>query len=176
MRKELLIGCGVARKKILNLKGFEKWENLVTLDINPDAKPDIVHDLCKFPLPFEDNEFDEIHAYDVLEHTGAQGDYRFFFEQFSEFYRILKPEGVIFGKCPKWDSLWTWGDPGHTRVFHPMLLVFLNQKQYTEQVGKTQMTDYRNIYKGDFQDIFINENDGDFFFCIRAIKPSRISA
>lgn len=175
MRKELLIGCGNTREKSLSLKGREKWEGLVTLDMNPDCKPDIVHDLTQFPLPFEDNEFDEIHAYDVLEHTGAQGDYKFFFQQFTEFYRILKPEGVLFGKCPGWRSMWAWGDPGHTRIFHPMLLVFLNQTQYTEQVGKSHMTDYRNVYQADFQDIFIDENENDFFFAIRAVKPSRIS-
>lgn len=175
MRKELLIGCGVERKKILSLKGYEKWENLTTLDINPDCKPDVLHDLCVFPYPFEENSIDEIHAYDVLEHTGAQGDYKFFFEQFSEFYRILKPNGVLFAKCPVWNSYWALGDPGHTRVLHPMNLVFLKQPEYTSQVGKTAMTDYRNIYKADFQDLFTDEKESDFFFCIRAIKPSRIS-
>lgn len=175
MRKELLIGCGNDRTKVLSLKGHENWENLVTLDIDERCNPDVVHDLCEFPLPFLTNEFDEIHAYDVLEHTGAQGDYKFFFAQFSEFYRILKPEGVILGKCPSWNSFWAWGDPGHTRILHPMNLVFLKQQQYIEQVGKSKMTDYRDIYKADFEDIFIDEKESDFFFGMRAIKPSRIS-
>lgn len=176
MRKELLIGCGESRKKVLSLKGNEEWENLVTLDVYEKCNPDVVHDLCKFPLPFENNEFDEIHAYDVLEHTGSQGDYKFFFEQLSEFYRILKPNGVIFVKCPSPNSPWAWGDPGHSRIFHPMYLVFLNQTEYTKQVGKTAMTDYRNIYKGDFDIIFNDLKEHDFFFAIRAIKPSRISS
>ena len=83
MKRELLIGCGSSHRKNLTFDGTYEWSNLTTLDYNSDHNPDIVHDLCKFPLPFEDNVFDEIHAYEVLEHTGQQGDYKFFFEQFS---------------------------------------------------------------------------------------------
>jgi len=175
MRKELLIGCGAARKKVLFSKGFETWDNLVTLDIEECHKPDVVHDLCVLPYPFEDNEFDEIHAYDVLEHTGRQGDYKFFFNQFSEFWRILKPEGKIFAKCPSYKSQWAWGDPGHTRIIQSNSLVFLKQTEYTKQIGVSQMTDYRSLYKADFDDVYVKETDEELFFVMKAVKPSRIS-
>lgn len=174
MRKELLIGCGSRKIKTLYRPDAKNWENLTTLDINPDHNPDIVYDLTQLPYPFEDNEFDEIHAYDVLEHTGRQGDHIFFFAQWSEFWRILKPNGAVFAKCPSWRSPWAWGDPSHTRVIQSQSLVFLKQTEYTTQVGKSPMTDFRYIYKADFEEEYIKEDDNDFFFVMRAIKPSRI--
>src|SRR5215831_67169 len=86
---ELLIGCGKNHTKKLTRPGHEEWRELVTLDINPDHKPNVLHDLENLPLPFADDHFDEIHAYEVLEHVGKQGDYRFFFRQFEDFWRIL---------------------------------------------------------------------------------------
>jgi len=31
----------------------------------------------------------------VLEHIAAQGDFEHFFQQFSDFWRILKPDGLF---------------------------------------------------------------------------------
>ena len=79
MRKELLIGCGRRREKLMydqSSPELSQWQGLVTLDINLDHKPDVAHDLTTLPYPFDDNTFDEIYAYEVLEHTGAQGDYK----------------------------------------------------------------------------------------------------
>jgi hypothetical protein len=69
MRRELLLGCGTNRdKKVTGSWTEPTWGELVTLDIDPETKPDIVHDLSVLPYPFRDDEFDEIHAYEVLEH------------------------------------------------------------------------------------------------------------
>ena len=80
--RELLLGAGHSRDKRIWLKEASQFQNLVTLDINPDCKPSVVFDLrlavC-VNLPFKDDSFDEIHAYEVLEHVGTQGDWRFFF-------------------------------------------------------------------------------------------------
>ena len=89
--KELVLGSGHKSRKVLSSDKDKEYKNAVTLDINPDCNPDVVWDLNERPLPFEDKEFDEIHAYEVLEHIGTQGDYRGFFEEFEEYYRILKP-------------------------------------------------------------------------------------
>jgi len=173
---ELLIGCGQRLNKLMAWNGRREWAGRVTLDINPDHKPDVVHDLTVFPLPFEDDTFEEIHAYEVLEHTGQQGDWRFFFAQFSELYRILKPGGVIIGTSPAPRSLWAWGDPGHTRIMSPEAFVFLDQSQYTAQVGKTPMTDYRFVYEADFTPQHIKINPaGVFEYVLEAVKPSRIT-
>jgi len=100
-------------------------------------------------LPFGDGEFDEIHAYEVLEHLGSLGDWRFFCSEWNEYYRILKPGGYFFGTVPHMNSKWLFGDPSHTRVITKETLIFLEQRQYT-QVGRTSMSDFRHWYHGDF--------------------------
>lgn len=59
---ELLIGCGPNRDKRIGIAGELGWKHLVTLDMNPDHGPDFVHDLESLPYPFQENQFDEIHA------------------------------------------------------------------------------------------------------------------
>jgi predicted SAM-dependent methyltransferase len=135
------------------------------------VKPDIVHDLNIIPLPFDDNSFDEIHAYQVLEHCGTQGDYKFFFAQFEDFWRILKPNGFLCASVPAWNGPWAWGDPGHKRVIPYESLIFLDQEEY-KQVGTTSICDYRWCYKGNLERIETRytEDGLNFVFVLRAVK------
>lgn len=175
MKTELLIGCGSSRQKRMTADGTNTFENLTTLDYNADHNPDVVWDLMHPDvLPFEENSFDEIHAYEVLEHLGQQGDFHRFFKQFSVFWKVLRPGGHLLATCPSRHSPWAWGDPSHTRIMQPEQLVFLHQPCYTQQVGVTPMSDFRFIYKEDF-DIILNQDDGNSFsFILKAVKPSRI--
>jgi SAM-dependent methyltransferase len=118
----------------------------------------------------EESYYDEIHAYEVLEHCGSQGDYRLFFAQFSEFWRILKPGGLFFATCPAWHSPWAWGDPSHSRVLTAGTLAFLSQEQYAKQVGVTPMSDFRSIYKADFEPVMVDESTESLLFVLRAVK------
>jgi predicted SAM-dependent methyltransferase len=170
MKTELLIGCGSAKEKRLTCDGSQEWSNLTTLDYNADHKPDVVWDLLSpSGLPFEANTFDEIHAYEVLEHTGAQGDYKFFFWQFSDFWRVLKPNGHLLVTCPSRHSVWALGDPSHTRVLQKEMLTFLDQDAY-KQVGVTSISDFRDIYKADFKAVHVLEDEEKFQFVLKAIK------
>ncbi len=167
---ELMVGAGNSRAKKIKVRSMpNEWRNLTTLDIDPSTGCDITHDLNVLPLPFEDNAFDEIHAYEVLEHCGRQGDWKFFLNQFEEFWRILKPGGLFLASCPAHDSMWAWGDPGHTRIIAPGSLVFLNQEEYA-QVGKTAMADYRPWYKGNLRTVGAGTENGTFGFVLEAVK------
>lgn len=169
---ELLLGCGGSRVKKLSVRDRADWSGLVTLDHESCHKPDVIHDLNK-PLPFLDDSADEIHAYEVLEHLGTQGDYKFFFRQWEDFWRVLKPNAVFFGTVPLPSSVWAWGDPSHTRVIPKESFTFLHQPAY-EQVGKTAMSDFRPIYKADFDIIHMHENGDVLEFALKAIKPARV--
>jgi SAM-dependent methyltransferase len=167
---ELLVGCGTDRRKKVRFEQIpDDWTNLTTLDVDPSVKPDVVWDLNNTYLPFNDSQFDEVHAYECLEHVGRQGDWKFFFDQFADFWRILKPNGYFVATVPMWDSPWAWGDPGHTRVLPRQALIFLNQGEY-EQLGETAMTDYRPWWKGNFETIAVHESEHQMAFVLKAIK------
>jgi hypothetical protein len=175
MKRQLLIGCGASRQKLFNSQ--EQWGDLTTLDSNANHEPDIIWDL-RVPLSqrFKADWFDEIHAYDVLEHVNYQGDYKAFFAEFEGYWTVLKPGGMLFGVTPAWNSFWAWSDPSHRRVISEGSLVFLSQKHYDE-VGKTPTSDYRNIYKGDlrlvhyqYKDRIGNPPESSFYFALQALK------
>lgn len=168
--RELLLGSGARTEKLVAHDGDLSWKNLTTLDMSAEHKPDVVWNLDNPSLPFAANTFDEVAAYDTLEHCGAQGDWRFFFRQFDDFWRILKPGGRFMGICPKATSPWAWGDPGHTRVILPETLVFLDRTNY----GKPPMTDYRPYFHGDFHlEHCADCSEHQYAFVLRAVKPAR---
>lgn len=140
--KCLLLGAGTNRDKRLVPPGSTKeWGDLTTVDLQ-DA--DIIHDLNV--LPYDFGVYDEIHAYEILEHLGTQGDFRFFFEQFNELHRCLKPGGFLCLTVPSPASLWAFGDPGHTRILPHTVFAYLT-KGFYDQLGKTPCADYRGLIR-----------------------------
>lgn len=170
---EILLGCGSNHTKKLYATGRQEWDGLITVDFAGSHNPDVVHDISKLPLPFADDFADEIHAYDVMEHVGQQGDFEFFFAQWSDIWRVLKDGGRFFGISPHWSSPWAWGDPGHTRIVGAEQLVYLSQPNYA-QVGHTPMTDYRFCYRADFDLVHSRKTHLDQYeYVLKAVKPSR---
>lgn len=176
---ELLIGCGSRRdRQIIPPERPEEWTKLWLCDFNPrheqatDERFDVV-DLEKTPWPYDDNYFDEVHAYEVLEHLGRQGDFKAFFAQFYEIWRILKPGGYLCGTSPSATSQWLWGDPGHTRAITNESFTFLDQREYALQVDKaeTAMSDYRPWWRGDFRRVQVRAiNGGPLIYVLQANK------
>ena len=164
-KRELVLGAGNQRlPKLKTVDSMGQYESPLFLDIDENCNPDILWDLNDLPLPFDDNEFDEIHAYEVLEHIGRQGDWKGFFAEWQEYHRILKPNGKLMASVPSINSPWLWGDPGHTRAISVETLTFLDQSAYEEQVGKGAMTDYRHWYQGDFRLLYQSDDESQFFF------------
>lgn len=55
--------------RVLHLgSGLKRIEGAVNVDLRAATRPDVVHNLDSRPWPFEDAAFDEILAYDVVEH------------------------------------------------------------------------------------------------------------
>jgi hypothetical protein len=171
-RKVLILGAGSKRDLLAPTPLAHLPAVITTLDIEPSHKTDVVWDLNILDWPFGDNEFDEIHAYELLEHLGQQGDAKSFFAHFGEIYRILRPFGVLAGSCPRADSLWAFGDPSHRRVINEGSFTFLDQTQYA-QVGKTAMTDFRSIWKGDFEVTALERTPDQLYFVLKVHKPAR---
>lgn len=54
-------------------------------------------------IPFDDNCFDLVTSFDVLYHQRVKSDTK----AFSEFYRVLKPNGLLLLRVPAYN--WLWG-------------------------------------------------------------------
>lgn len=190
---ELLLGCGFQRQKLLGLDGNLEWKDLVTLDINVKAKPDIWCDLdfidgngiwCpkiggvdRRPDCYDNHEyikesyFDEVHAYEVLEHLGSQGDAVSFFATFSNIHRVLKPNGHLFATVPSRYSPWLWGDPSHRRAILKESLIFLDQAQVTaNRKAGSPMSDFSDLWTRNFKIVSSRDNHSFHMFVLQAIK------
>ena len=157
MKNILLIGCGRSKERKIRLRGDpdnfgDDW--LTTIDIDPSCCPSILMDMNDLHkdggLPFDDDCFDEIHAYDFLEHIGTQGDWRGYFGEFAEYHRVLKQGGLFYALVPIGSD--AISDPGHSRFFSINHFCFLSQEFYKN----TQVTDYRWYWKKNFMIEYLN--------------------
>jgi len=99
MIRKLNLGCG---KDIR--------EGYVNLDAISLPGVDVVWDIEKIPLPFEDEQFEEILCNSILEHVD-------FIKVLKELHRILKMGGVIKITVPHFSSKNNFIDPTHKRMF-----------------------------------------------------------
>lgn len=135
---KLNLGCG---NKIL-----EGWTNV---DLNPKA--DVVHDIRSLPM-FEDNSADVILASHVIEHF-------FYWEVpaiLAEWFRILKPGGLMYIECPDIkkcaammlhgdfkDRMHIWGFYGDPRYEDPLMTHKWGycEESLREELTKTGLTE-----------------------------------
>lgn len=170
MKTQLLLGAGRHHDKRMGVDGDVAWGDLTTLDVDPTTGADVIHDLDALPYPFADSAFDEIHAYEVLEHCGSQGHWKFFFAQFDELWRVLKPDGLLFATVPSAQSPWAWADPGHRRLITADTLQFLCRAWYPDALANTMASDYRAAFKGDWQIVSGYDDNSQLRFVMRALK------
>jgi hypothetical protein len=164
--KELVLGCSTQRKKLVGLAGtLDSFEDPLWLDMDPTVGADVLHDLDVLPYPFADAVFDEVHAYNVLEHTGSLGDWKFFFAQWNELARLTKVGGHFMGVVPALASAWLWGDPGHKRPITPEQLSLLDRRIYG--TGQLQSEGYLPYLKHSWELVFSQTDADHFIFILR---------
>ncbi|MFX1260338.1 MAG: methyltransferase domain-containing protein [Promethearchaeota archaeon] len=120
---KLNLGCGRDIRK--------GWINL---DIIEKEGVDVIHDLNKLPLPFEDEKFDDVLCKDVLEHV----DY---LPLINDIHRILKKGGRLLIKVPHFTSKSSYGDPTHINLFSTRsFYYFVNQDMFTYDIAVKQFS------------------------------------
>lgn len=107
--KKLNLGCG-----------SDICEDYVNVDMAPLAGVDVVCNLSRFPWPFEDEEFDEIIAKDVLEHLPDT------VRVMEEIHRITRKGGKVFLSLPYWNCWQAVTDPTHIRQFNEYTFEFFD--------------------------------------------------
>ena len=120
------IGCG--KKKV---KGS------IGMDIIKHPGVDVVHDMIKFPYPFEDNYFDVVESHTTLEHIEFNKD---FFGLMDEVYRILKPGGLFKITVPYWKGVHVLSVPEHTRLFSIFTFYYFDHDPIWWNSGSGQLS------------------------------------
>lgn len=114
--KKLNIGCGRMRKD-----GYIGIDVMQFVDGNGDNCVDIVLDIERNRLPFEDNSCDHILVENILEHIGFHRDNPdkqealIFF--LNECHRVLTDRGILEGNVPEFPSNGSIRDITHKRYF-----------------------------------------------------------
>jgi SAM-dependent methyltransferase len=118
LTRHLDLGCGGRPRNPL------QRDKLFGIDIRRDVAGSergevIAANLSIDPIPFPDNYFDSVSAYDFLEHVprillGGETGTRFpFVELMDEIWRVLKPNGVLYALTPAWPNGQAFQDPTH---------------------------------------------------------------
>lgn len=123
--KLLDLGCGTEPRQA---EGYEAFGIDIVDTGNPNVK---VADLTWGPIPFEDETFDRVTAYDFLEHLpmrvwyieptpfGNVGRTRdVMIALFNEVHRVLKPGGIFYSFTPHLpNASEVYRDPTHVSVW-----------------------------------------------------------
>ena len=104
IKKILDFGCGNRKKEI---------PEAIVIGLDQFKLPgvDVIHNLNKFPYPFNNNEFDEIICDDVLEHLDDV------IKVMEELWRITKKSGIIKISVPHFSSDNYYTDITHKHPF-----------------------------------------------------------
>lgn len=133
--------------KILDLGcGRDRVKDAVTLDINNDFKPDVVHDLNKFPYPFEDKSFNKIYLNNILFHLED------IFKVLGELHRILDTNGEIIVTSAYFRSPYAFYYPNPKNLFTVKTFDFFDPDNFFFKTYKYTRTKFK------LKKIIFNEN------------------
>jgi hypothetical protein len=100
--------------------GRERLPGWTSMDLDTDARPDVIGDVSHLRDFFADGTVDELRAVDVLEHISWQDTV----VTLQEWFMVLKPGGTIYIQAPDADAImadYVFGDPeGRLQVGLPL--------------------------------------------------------
>jgi len=133
-KRHLDLGCGLDAKNPYNM------DELYGCDIRDRSPDDLSLNFNYFranlsldSIPFSDNFFDSVSAYDFLEHIPRQMllpngvSANPFVNLMSEIYRVLKPGGFFLASTPVYPHIAAFSDPTHVN--------FITKKTHLYFVG-----------------------------------------
>ena len=136
MTRSLDLGCGT------NPRNPFECDELYGVDIRESKDLNIFNvDLVVDALPFKDNFFDYVTAYDFIEHIPRViylPKRKFpFVDLMSEIFRVLKPGGKFLSYTPAFPYPQAWMDPTHVNIItnQTFPVYFDNKKCYAKMYG-----------------------------------------
>jgi SAM-dependent methyltransferase len=139
MSKTLDLGCGRAPKNPFNA------QDVYGIDIRDDVDLKIKRaDLVIEPIPYEDESFDFVSAFDFIEHVPRilYRPHRThpFIDLMNEVYRVLKPgenSGRFLSFTPAFPQSAAWRDPTHVNILteETFPLYFDDKNRWATQYG-----------------------------------------
>jgi len=168
---KLNIGCG-----------YKKIEGYIGVDIDPDARPDVLHDLTIFPWPFENDTVEEILLINILEHLCP--DPKEYLKVWKEIYRICKPNAEIKIEVTHWRNDNFYHDPTHVRPITPVGIAMMDQtRNQRDIVNNGSETKLGLQLKVDFDLVgvrYVVDSTtgivGECHYLAKVIKPARITS
>jgi SAM-dependent methyltransferase len=136
--KHLDFGCGG------NPRNPFHAAELITVDIHIHSKQIPTHKIEPgSKLPFEDETFDSISAFDVLEHLSREAPNNLFIYYMNELHRVLRPGGIAVFVFPSFPHRDAFSDPTHVNfITSETVNFFVNNQIRTSQPYEGILTNY----------------------------------
>jgi len=127
--------------------GFNKLDGYWNVDVEKKCNPDEVINLEETPWPYDDNFFEQIYAYNILEHLGNTP--QIFTNVMKEMYRVSQHGATWNIQVPHHRCDLYWDDYTHVRVLTPKTFRMFDQ-QFNLQTIERKLSEstfglYHNI-------------------------------
>lgn len=129
------LGCGISPRNPFQA------EKVYGIDIKNNLDKNIYHaDLVIDQIPFPNEMFDYVSAYDFIEHIPriiySPHRRQPFIELMNEIYRVLKPGGIFLSKTPVYPFSETFRDPTHVNyITNQTFSYYFCEKKLAEIYG-----------------------------------------